>query len=391
LLVASSRGHEVKVLLLTNIPTPYNIPVFARIARDSGWVLNVCYVSGTNKDAGWPGELLGSGAEYETLMLSRQGALRTKLPGKHLVAGGALLACLNDKKPDYIIVFGYSQIPQVIAIVWAIATATPFAVLGDANVYADCAVGIKRLVKRHWLSHVMHKASALITVGTANRMFWESYGAPPDKLFHAPFAVDNDYFARTGAARRTEASALLERMGMAGKTVFIYVGRLVRSKRVDLLIRAAAELADENVGLIVVGEGPERRALHNLAHGAQNIAFAGGIANADLPVYYAMADALVLPSDREPWGLVVNEAMASGLAIIAHRHCGATVDLVGKDNGVVLESFSVDELVEAMHWIASNAQRRQQMQSRSRQTIQHWSAPGFASGIIHAVESSACR
>jgi len=381
----------MRVLLLTNIPTPYNIPVFRRVSLDSGWRLTVCYVSSTNREAAWPGALAGTSPEYETRMLDQEGVHWERFLGTRLAATRALLARLRAETPDYLIVCGYRGLPQVAALVWAIAAGTRFAVLGDSNIYADCAAGIKRRLKQCWLGFLTRRAAALIAIGTANRRFWESYGARPEKLFHAPFAVDNELFARAGAARRAEAAAMLQRLGIAGRTVFIYVGRLVKSKGVDLIIRAARRLPAAGVALIIVGDGPERQALQRLARGSANIVFAGPVANQDLPVYYAMAGALVLPSDREPWGLVVNEAMASGLAIIAHRHCGATVDLVGKENGVVLESFSVDELEAAMGLIASDGLLRQRMQSQSRQAIQDWSIPGFACGIIHAVESSLCR
>ncbi len=381
----------MKVLLLTNIPTPYNLPVFRQVHQDVDWSLTVCYASSANKDIGWRPDRLSHPGGYESLMLDVRGPYLRRVLGASLAAALTLRERLNQMKPEYVIVYGYSQIPQLTAIAWSIATATPFAVLGDSNIYADCVKGIKRSAKRCWLHYLGHKAAAIMVVGTANRRFWESYGAPACKLFDAPFAVDNEHFARSKTERSSEAAALSDQMGIAGKTIFIYVGRLVQSKNVDLLIRAAMQLPDANVGVLIIGDGPERRALEKLACCARNIVFAGRVANKDLPLYYALAHALVLPSRREPWGLVVNEAMASGLAIIAHRHCGAAVDLVDAENGAVLESFSVEELVAAMRRIAGNQERRQQMQMRSRQKIGQWSIQAFAHGIVHAVESTATR
>jgi len=272
---------------------------------------------------------------------------------------------------------------------WAAATGTPFAVLGDANLYADCAVGMRRMIKRFWLRQVTERAAALITVGTTNRMFWESYGARPEKTFESHYAVDNDFFARGVARRQSEATALRERLGLAGKVVFLYVGRLVGRKGIDLLIHAVKSLAEENVAVAIAGGGPERAALEALTGGDPRVVFVGRVAYAELPLYYALADALVLPSRHEPWGLVINEAMASGLAVIAHHHCGAAVDLVGPDNGVALESFSVAELAEAMRLIAADGERRRAMQARSVEKIQQWSIQAFAHGIIRAVQTSA--
>src|SRR5262249_26544054 len=109
---------------------------------------------------------------------------------------------------------------------------------------------------------------------------------------------------------------------------------------------------------------------------------------ADLPLYYAMADVLVLAAQSEPWGLVVNEAMASGLAVIAHRHCGATLDLVAPDNGVVLEGFSEDELGSAMQVVAADRERLSRLKARSQEKIASWSIAGAARGIVRAVEES---
>ena len=381
----------MKVLLLTNVPSPYNLPAFRQVHQDAGWSLTVCYASSENKDVGWRADRLKHQGGYESLVLDVKRPRLKRVLGASIAAALALRERLNQWKPEYVIVYGYSRIPQLTAIAWSIGTATPFAVLGDSNIYADCARGIKRSAKRRWLRYLVHKAAAIMVVGTANRRFWESYGAPACKLFDVPFAVDNEHFARTQTERSSEATALSRRMGIAGKTIFIYVGRLIQSKNVDLLIRAGMQLSDANVGVLIIGEGPERRVLETLARGASNIVFLGQVANKDLPSYYALAHALVLPSSREPWGLVVNEAMAAGLAIIAHRHCGAVVDLVNAENGALLESFSVEELAAAMLSIAGSQERRQQMQMRSLQKIGQWSIEAFAHGIVRAVQSTAMQ
>jgi glycosyltransferase involved in cell wall biosynthesis len=148
-------------------------------------------------------------------------------------------------------------------------------------------------------------------------------------------------------------------------------------------------LPDEAIGVVIVGEGAARTALERLAAGDNRIVFAGRAGYREAPRYYAMADVLVLPARHEPWGLVVNEAMACGLAVIAHRHCGAAVDLVSADNGVALETFSVEELSDSMRLFAHDRARLRSMQSRSREKIKDWSIDAAAAGIIHAVESSA--
>jgi glycosyltransferase involved in cell wall biosynthesis len=377
----------MRVLLLNNIPAPYFDPLFARLGARAGWELTVCYTSTHNAQAGWVERPIEA-APHQTMILDRARPQLARWLGGPASAALALLAELRRARPDYIISYGYTLLPQCAAILSAAAMGIPFAVIGDANVHVDSARGWRRTLKRRWLGWVIGRAAALVTIGTANRQFWESYGARREQLFEARYAVDNDHFARATAAAAGEAEQMRTRLGLDHKVIFLFVGRLIARKNVDLLIRAVRELRDEPIALVIAGDGEERAALEALAAGDQRIVFAGAVGHAELPRYYALADALALPARGEPWGLVINEAMASGLAVIAHRNCGAAVDLVGADNGVALESFSVEEVKAALKQVAGDGTRRRAMQSRSRERINEWTIDGAARGIARAVEAS---
>jgi glycosyltransferase involved in cell wall biosynthesis len=201
--------------------------------------------------------------------------------------------------------------------------------------------------------------------------------------------VHNDWYAREVERRRDVASRLRALHGFDGKTVFLFVGRLVKRKNVDVLIRAIQQLADDDrVALVVAGAGEEQAALRRLAGADPRIVFAGRIAPAQLPDFYAMADVLVLPAAHEPWGLAINEAMAAGLAVIAHRHCGAALDLVEADNGVRLEGFDAAELARAMRELAGDPHRLRAMKSRSVEKIKKHSIEAAACGMIRAVAAT---
>ncbi|HKQ78075.1 MAG TPA: glycosyltransferase family 4 protein [Blastocatellia bacterium] len=377
-----------RVLLLNNVPAPYFDPLFERIGRESGWRLTVCYSSDWNKDVGWGKKVPAEEAAHRTIILDRRSPwLKSKL-GSSLAAAIALANNLIAERPDYLICYGYTLAPQMTALLWAMATRTPFAVIGDANYNTDMAKGLKRLAKRFWLRALTKRAAALIAVGAANRAFWESYRARPEQLYEARFAVDNEFFAWASAERREDARRWRERAGLSDKVVFLYVGRLIKRKNVDLIIGAAQQINDERIAVVVAGDGEERASLEALANGASGVTFVGAVAPDDLPLYYAAADALILPADREPWGLVINEAMACGLAVIAHGDCGAAVDLVGPDVGVKLRTFSVHELAEAMRLVGCDAEKRQAMRQRALAKIQMWSIAAAAQGIIRAIESS---
>jgi glycosyltransferase involved in cell wall biosynthesis len=348
----------------------------------------VCYSSDWNKDVGWGKKVPAEEAAHRTIILDRRNPwLKSKL-GSSLAAAIALANNLIAERPDYLICYGYTLAPQMTALLWAMATGTPFAVIGDANYNTDMAKGLKRLAKRFWLRALTKRAAALIAVGAANRAFWESYRARPEQLYEARFAVDNEFFAWASAERREDARRWRERAGLSDKVIFLYVGRLIKRKNVDLIIGAAQQINDERIAVVVAGDGEERASLEALANGASGVTFVGAVAPDDLPLYYAAADALILPADREPWGLVINEAMACGLAVIAHGDCGAAVDLVGPDVGVKLRTFSVHELAEAMRLVGCDAEKRQAMRQRALAKIQTWSIAAAAQGIIRAIESS---
>ncbi len=379
----------MRVLLLNNVPAPYFDPLFERVGRESGWELTVCYSSNWNQAVGWKDGAITQNDAHRTVILDRQRPWLKARFGSSFAAMAALLDLLASEPPDCLLVYGYTLLPQMNALLWAMRTNTPYVIAGDANIYNDTATGLKRFIKGLWLRSVVQRAAALLSVGTVNRLFWSAYGARAEQIFDARFAVDNDFFAQASAARENAAETLRQKLGLAGKVVFLFVGRLVKRKNVDLIIRAARQLNDERIAVVIAGSGEELESLEALAAGDPRVIFAGNVAQTELPMFYALADALILPASQEPWGLVVNEAMACGLAIIAHQHCGAAVDLVGADNGAALASFSTNELAEAMRRIASSDALRHSMQQRSSEKIQAWSIEAAACGIIQAVETAA--
>ncbi|MDX2034597.1 MAG: glycosyltransferase [Blastocatellia bacterium] len=378
-----------RVLLLNNVPTPYFDPLFERLGREAGWELTVCYSALWNQAVGWEENSRAESRAHRTIVLDRRRpGLRARF-GSWTAAAVALIEILLRERPDYLICYGYTLLPQMSALLWAIVTRTPFAMIGDANYYCEGSTGVKRVLKGLWLRGIARRAAALIAVGAAGRLFWESHGARAEQLFESPFAVDNEFFSREPEGRRAAAQSLRERWGLAGKTVFLFVGRLVRRKNVHLVIRAIRDLPDADLALVIAGGGEERAALESLAEADPRIVFAGIVAPPDLPALYTAADVLVLVAEQEPWGLVVNEAMASGLAVLAHRHCGAAVDLVDETNGARVHQFEVDEIKAAIRSIASDRERLRGMQDCSGQKIKKWTLERAACGIIRAVEESA--
>jgi glycosyltransferase involved in cell wall biosynthesis len=183
-----------------------------------------------------------------------------------------------------------------------------------------------------WL---LQRIDAHLFVGKANYAYLRHFGVRPERLFFAPHFVENDRFAADAARARQSGAArtLRERWGANESTaVFLFVGKFIAKKRPADFIAAVARLAGEgeDVRGVLVGSGPEDTALRAQAAAVGGpIAFDGFQNQTHIASRYAAADCLVLPSDgRETWGLVVNEAMATGLPAVVSDAVGCGPDLI---------------------------------------------------------------
>lgn len=374
------------VLLLSNVPSPYFSPIFSWLAESAEWNLNTCYISAWNQSVAWAPQNASHFSNLTDTILTQRFSTSKSWKRAQVVATFALLSRVLKERYDFFLIYGYTQLPQLFLIGWAVLMNIPFAIAGDANYYSDKTTGWKRLAKKCWLGWLTQRASAIVTVGTACRMFWEAYGAAPGKLFHVGFAVDNDFFRSAAVQQKNNAIKLKQEWGWGDLIVFIYAGRLIARKNVHLLISAIQRLANLPIALLIVGSGEEGEQLERQADKSPYIRFVGAATQAELPLYYALSDALVLPAREEPWGLVVNEAMASGLAVISHRHCGATLDLVDKGNGFVLQYFTVEEIVSALSIVSESRLKLESFKQKSLERICNWSASQAAFQLKQVID-----
>jgi len=189
-------------------------------------------------------------------------------------------------------------------------------------------------------------------VGSWNRDYWVDHGASKDRIFTALFCVDNRYFERQAEMLAENARDLRASWGATEEdVVFLFCAKLTAVKAPELLLRAFASLGEGKSVLVFVGSGPLEEELRTMAYdlGVRRIHFGGFVNQSRLAAYYKAADVLVLPSRHEPWGLVVNEAMACGLPCIVSDVVGAGADLIaGKDTGMVFARDAVASLKNAM-------------------------------------------
>jgi glycosyltransferase involved in cell wall biosynthesis len=260
---------------------------------------------------------------------------------------------LAERAFDACIVQGWYLKSYAQAILACRRRRIPVLLRGDSQLATNRSA-IKRAIKYLPYRVLLNAAAGHLVVGTANREYLTSYAVPASKLFDAPHAVDDRWFAAEARSARASGSRERERAALAipgDAKVAVFVGRLVDMKRPLDFIRALTDsMVPANLWGLIVGSGSLDREARALAEtlGAR-VRFAGFRNQRALPAVYTAADMLVLPSDgRETWGLVANEALASGVPVIISDAAGCGRDLAVGDAGRRYPLGQVSQLAAAM-------------------------------------------
>lgn len=283
-----------------------------------------------------------------------------------------LLSILRNGRYGLVVVNGYSGILELAAIQFCIITRTPFAIESDTQ-YTPVHNPIKAFAKRILLGLIFKKASGFAG-GSRQTELFRRYGMPEERIHVMPMTVDVELFSSETQKLRKSRDELKARLGIPDEIVILYVGRLEECKGLDILCDAFVRIRStrRDLSLVLVGRGEMERKLKE-KYPLDGIMFAGYAKLPKLFEYYAVADIFVLPSSFEPWGLVINEAMASGLPVIVSDEVGATDDLIiHRQNGLVFKSCSAEGLFQCMKQLADNPVLRRKMGHESERIICGW-------------------
>jgi glycosyltransferase involved in cell wall biosynthesis len=243
--------------------------------------------------------------------------------------------------------------------------------------------------------YIYRHADAVVVYGQHVKQYLMSEGVPPERIFVAHHAVDNDAYSRPVSAAAQQE--LRVRLGLAPDThLLLYLGRLEENKGINYLLDAFARLSDRNAMLLIVGDGSERAALERQAERlgvVPRLRFCSYVAPEQTTVYYAMSYVLVLPSvttanSRELWGLVVNEAMNQALPVIVTDAVGAVPGGLVQDgrNGFVVPERNADALQTAMEKILASPDLRDRMSRNARAAIKTWDNERMVEGFRAAIQ-----
>ena len=352
---------RIKIAIITNIPTPYRKKQWEYYSKCTYLDITVFYCANVEKGRHWN-------------INSAEGIKEIFLKGLNFKSfhfnPGVLKIIFQDF--DIFFVGGYGYPSLIIAII-------TLKILKKSWVMIIDGISPLNLNKEHFIIDDFKRffikgADAYSANGTVGKKFLKIYGILPEKIFNQYMTVDVDDFINKGKDSIEIKKRLREKYGIADNTtVIMYAGRLIYNKGVQDLIDAIKSLKIKgyNIVAFIVGEGDFKEELKMKSQDIKsNIIFTGHVNPEQIYKYYYASDIFVLPTCDDPWGLVVNEAMACGLPIIVTDAAGCSYDLV-KDNGYIVTHHDINELSRAIEDLMDE-KKRNEFGKNSRKIITKW-------------------
>ncbi|MFD1143393.1 glycosyltransferase family 4 protein [Larkinella insperata] len=299
----------------------------------------------------------------------------------------ALVARMRAYRPDVLLLTGYYDPAQIALMVLAKLSGIKVVIQTESTPVDQVRSGLKEWFK----SRVIAMADGFFCFGTPQANYLIQLGVRPDQILVAQNAVvDNAKLRQVYEQARPTRTAKQAEQNLPPAN-FIYVGRLAAEKNLTALIDAFVQARQKagnraNWGLLLLGDGPEKGAIQAQIDrlGAQDsVKILPNQPWYRVPQTLALADVLVLPSLSEPWGLVVNEAMACGMPVVVSDRCGCAPDLVKNgQNGYIFDPARPEELTSCLLRFIDGHADRQAMGRVSSEIIAHFSPDTVAREML---------
>jgi len=345
----------LRVAFLTPMPSPYIQDLFDAMHRDGRIEPRVFYMEMAAPNTHWSAAALPG---YATL-----------LPGRGFEACGVrthvnphAVALIAQSNPDLVVVGGYTSLTCQLVMRWLRRSRLPWVFWGERPGITRQGA-LRRLFRRVAMAPAIRWPHGVAAIGELARRSYQSLVSQDCLVESIPYCCDVSGFMA------------IDRRGISASSPpelrLLYCGQLIPRKGVDLLISAFCKAAagESNASLTLVGTGPlESQLRSSIPDSLRNrVQFAGFRPISELPRYFAQANVFVLPSLHDGWGVVVNQAIAAGLAVVASDAVGAAVELVKpRENGILVAAGDLGELTGAIQSLVAAPETVRRMGLASR-------------------------
>lgn len=396
--------NKVKLAYLVSHPIQYQAPLLRRIAQEPDIELTVLFGSDFSvrgyKDKGFG----GVGVKWDVPLLD--GYRHEFLPGIRDNATVSITRPINygilkrlrggkDKSAfDVVWVHGYSTVNTLHGILAAKSLGIPVLLRAESWLRDRERSGPKLVAKRLFFKLLKQFVDGVLPIGTLNSAYWRHYFGDDFPQYLMPYAVDNHYFQRRSREARPHREQLQQELNLdPSRPVILFASKLQSRKRCEDLVTAYLNLApgpgvEPHPYLVIVGDGEERAALEKQAadSGCSGIRFCGFRNQSELPGFFDIATVFALPSRHEPWGLIVNEVMNAGRAVIISDDVGCQPDLITDGvEGCIFPAGDVPALTDALRRALATPETASLMGQRGLERIQAWSYEEDIRGLRQAI------
>jgi glycosyltransferase involved in cell wall biosynthesis len=311
----------------------------------------------------------------------------------------AFWSALEQTNPDVVAVNGWNNFGSLVAVNCCLRREIPMVVMSESSRQDEPRTWWKEAIKRQ----IVGLYSAALVGGQHHVEYLAELGMPRERVFTGYDVVDNDYFGRRTAEIRNAKFELRDKRGLP-ENYFLASARFIEKKNLSTLIEAYAEYrrrssafakattnkeiaAKVRWDLVLLGDGPLRETLKSKLSTLnlnEHVHLPGFESYDELPVYYALAKAFVHASTTEQWGLVVNEAIASGLPVIVSDRCGCVPELIN-GNGFTFDPTNEHELTARLLEMASlSDEERKRLGDNSYRIAANFAPERFGEGLERA-------
>jgi glycosyltransferase involved in cell wall biosynthesis len=356
----------IRVALVTNIPAPYRIPVYERLADKPGCALHLVYCSGSEPDRAWR---LKAGQFDKTYLKQRFITFR----GRFIHVNPDVWPTLRAMRPDVVITTGYNP-THLMAWAYALLHRVPHIVMTDGTLQSEADQSfMHRLIRRV----VLAGSRAFVGPSNGSLALFHRYGVARARMFKSHLCANNAaYDSVQGTPKLYD---------------LLFCGRMVAVKNplfaLDLACALSARLG-RRVSLAYLGAGEleadVRQRAAALAHQV-DVTFLGFAQQDELPARYAAAKLFLFPTSWDPWGVVANEACAAGLPVLVTPEAGCAGDLVTDGfNGRVIP-LEMATWVDACAQLLTDAGAYARMSANARKAVEAFNFDEAAQGLWQAV------
>ncbi len=379
---ATSPPHmnPVPIAIVSNSHAPYRLHVHQRIVREIPEIKLSSLYTHETANAPWK---FDEAADIGAVQFGKGEGTdhQSDLSGipREWKRGGKIIDWMTENKIRFVAIMGYNDAGRVRIIRHCKKNNIPCWLWGDSNILGDRATGAKRIIKSLVVRKIVRSCAGIFCCGRLGREYFLKYGAKPDRILDFPVEPNYELIQKLPPIQIEQTR---QRFNLpADRRRLVFSGRLATVKRADLLIDAFARIAAQraNWDLLLIGDGPLKQELQSrVPPDLMGRVFWTGFIDDQTTVsaLYRCGDVLVLPSDYEPWALVINEAAAAGMAIVASDVVGAAAELVRDNvNGRLFPHGNLAALTNCLLDVTDPANINQ-MKSASAPVLADWRSRG---------------